>query len=849
MYNMLRTINPIHKVVLILLIISTSLSGYGQAPTKWNSCDIYTGIEKLNFLGSVLYMAAHPDDENTRLIAHLSNERKARTAYLSLTRGDGGQNLVGTELQELLGVLRTQELLMARSIDGGEQFFTRATDFGYSKHPDETLKIWNKDKVLSDVVRTIRKFRPDVIVNRFDHDSAGDTHGHHTSSAMLSYEAFDLSGDKNINPEQLESLETWSPRRLYFNTSWWFYGSKEKFAEADKVGMLSVDVGTYYPCKGKSNTEIAAESRSMHKCQGFGSTGTRGSKQEFLKLLKGDMPTSTSDMFEGINTTWTRVGKGAAVGTKLEAILENYDFSNPGTSIKDLMQLRTLIKQTEDATWRAVKLRDLDQIIQAAAGMYLEAKAGESTANPGDMVEIDIEYINRSDADITLNKVSILPNVLDTMMSSTMTPNEANLITKTIKIPENTPYTSAYWLRKKGTLGMYQVDDTSMIGKPETNRVLQVTFDMNIYGEMISITKDIIYKYNDPEKGEVYQPFEITPPVSVSVAKPVYLYTEVNTKAVKLTVFAHKENASGTLHLDLDNGWTADKVSIPFNIKQKGAFETFEFNITAPDEQSSVMIKPYLMLDGARYQDELITVDYDHIPRQMVLMPSESKLVKIALTRSGQNIGYIMGAGDKIPEQLTEIGYTVEAISLDAFPDNLKKYDAIISGIRAYNTLDDIKFYQDKLMDYVKEGGTYISQYTTTRGKKVDEIGPYPISISRERVSDELAEVRILKSEHPIFNYPNKITEKDFDNWIQERGLYFANEWDPNYEALLSANDINEPPRDGGLIVAKYGEGYHIHTGYSWFRQLPAGVPGAFRIFTNMVSLGQKDKKSWIKRP
>lgn len=846
---MLRTTNPIYKVVLILLIISTSLTGYGQAPSKWNSCDIYTGIEKLNFLGSVLYMAAHPDDENTRLIAHLSNERKARTAYLSLTRGDGGQNLVGTELQELLGVLRTQELLMARSIDGGEQFFTRATDFGYSKHPDETLRIWNKDKVLSDVVRTIRRFRPDVIVNRFDHDSAGRTHGHHTSSAMLSYEAFDLSGDKNVNPEQLGSLETWSPRRLYFNTSWWFYGSKEKFAKADKVGMLSVDVGTYYPCKGKSNTEIAAESRSMHKCQGFGSTGTRGSKQEFLKLLKGDMPTSTSDMFEGINTTWTRVGKGAAVGTKLEAILANYNFSNPGASIKDLMQLRTLIKKTEDATWKAVKLRDLDQIIQAAAGMYLEAKAGESTANPGDMVEIDIEYINRSDADITLNKVSILPNVLDTMMTSKMTPNEANLITKTIKIPEDTPYTSAYWLRKKGTLGMYQVDDTSVIGNPETKRALQVTFDMNIYGEMITITKDIIYKYNDPEKGEVYQPFEITPPVSVSVAKPVYLYTEVNTKAVKLTVLAHKENASGTLHLDLDNGWTADKTSIPFNIKQKGAFETFEFNITAPDEQSSVMIKPFLMLDGTKYQDELITVDYDHIPRQMVLMPSESKLVKIALTRSGQNIGYIMGAGDKIPEQLTEIGYTVEAISLDAFPDNLKKYDAIISGIRAYNTLDDIKFYQDKLMDYVKEGGTYISQYTTTRRKKVDEIGPYPISISRERVSDELAEVRILKSEHPIFNYPNKITVKDFDNWIQERGLYFANEWDPNYEALLSANDVDEPPRNGGLIVAKYGEGYHIHTGYSWFRQLPAGVPGAFRIFTNMVSLGQKDKKSWIKRP
>ncbi len=822
----------------ILCLLFTHGSLQGQAPEKWTSCDIHEALEKLNFLGSVLYVAAHPDDENTRMISYLANERKARTAYLSLTRGDGGQNLIGTELKELLGVLRTQELLEARRIDGGQQFFSRANDFGYSKHPDETLDIWNRDEVLSDVVWTIRKFRPDVVVNRFDHDSAGRTHGHHTSSAVLSFEAFDMVGKRSVYPEQLEHVKPWSPRRLYFNTSWWFYGSREKFEKADKTGFVSVDIGSYYPCKGKSNTEIASESRSMHKCQGMGNTGSRGSRQEYLKLLKGDMPNSDSDIFEGINTTWSRVSGGENVQVIMDKIIREYSFVDPAASIADLVKARKLISKTSDAHWKKIKLDEIDQIILACAGVFLEAKAGESTANPGQDIALDIEYINRSMADISIKSIEIQPSLFDTTLNASMDFNQAYLLTKEVTLPKSTKITSPYWLTQKGELGMYNVQDQNLRGLPETPKEAKVTWTLDIAGVEIPVTKDVIYKYNDPAIGEVYQPFEVIPEYSVGIDKEVYLFTDQPNRELVVKVKAFKENAKGSVSLGLTEGWTSTPSSYDFEIKQKGAQQEFTFSITPPKNQSSIEIQPVIQADGKKYTDELIEVDYDHISRQMVLMPAKSKLVKIDLNKKGNLIGYIMGAGDKIPEQLREVGYQVEMITLDDFPSDLSKYDAIISGIRAYNVLDDIKFYQDRLMQYVYDGGTYMSQYTTSRRMKIDKIGPYDIKLSRFRVSDEFAEVRILEPEHPVFNTPNKISSADFDDWVQERGLYFASEWAPEYTALLSSNDKGEDPRDGGLLIAKYGEGYHIHSGYSWFRELPAGVPGAFRLFTNLISVG-----------
>ena len=500
-----------------------------QAPKKSNASEIYESIQKLNFLGTVLYLAAHPDDENTRMISYFSNQVHARTAYLSLTRGDGGQNLIGSEIRELLGVIRTNELLQARRIDGGEQFFTRANDFGYSKHPEETLEIWNKKEVLKDVVRVIRTFQPDIVINRFNVASAGKTHGHHTSSAILSNEAFSLSADKAY---KVKGLEPWKVKRMFFNTSWWFYGSKEKFAKADKSKMLFVDTGVYFPSSGLSNTEIASLSRSMHKSQGFGNTGTRGSEPEYLQLIKGEVPKDKSNIFEGINTTWTRVKGGEKIKEILDGVQRNFNFNDPSASIPELLKAYSLIAKLEDKHWREFKLKQIKEIIADCAGLYLEAIANRPTATPGEEVGLELELINRSSQKIELGSYN-LESSLDSRIVNNSIELENNSGVKLkdkIVISKNSHYSSPYWLNEKGSLGMYKVADPDLIGKPLNPPANYVNFNLLINDEKISFERIIKYKYNDPVKGEIYQPFEIIPPVTSTISSNVIIFNEETSK-------------------------------------------------------------------------------------------------------------------------------------------------------------------------------------------------------------------------------------------------------------------------------------------------------------------------------
>ena len=478
-----------------LLVLGTLKA---QTPKNSSATDIYHAIEKLNFLGTALFIAAHPDDENTRLIAYLANNVKARTAYLSLTRGDGGQNLIGPELRELLGVLRTQELLAARRVDGGEQFFSRANDFGYSKQPGETLEIWNKEAILGDVVRTIRTFKPDVIINRFDHRTPGTTHGHHTSSAMLSFEAFDLANDANAYPEQLKMTDTWQPKRLFFNTSWWFYGSQEKFKAADKTNLLHMDVGTYYPMLGKSNNEIASLASSQHLCQGFGRLSTRGTEDEYIELLKGDLPEDKSNLFDGIDTTWKRVDGGEQIGDILYKVQENFNFKDPTVHIPELLKAYNLLQGISDVHWKELKSEELTAIIFATSGLHLEAFTQTAYTNPGQEVEVNVQALNRSNIDIKLKSVFI--NDQKVAIDNEALKNN-NLVTKKVdlNIPSSTDYTSPYWLIEKGTLGTYKVSNTDLIGKPETPRAFYAKFLVNINGTLIPITRPVVYKYAKPD--------------------------------------------------------------------------------------------------------------------------------------------------------------------------------------------------------------------------------------------------------------------------------------------------------------------------------------------------------------
>ncbi len=821
-----------------LLTLSTLKA---QQPNKPNASEIHEAIKKLNFLGSVLYVAAHPDDENTRLISYMSNQVKARTAYLSLTRGDGGQNLVGPEIRELLGVIRTQELLAARRTDGGEQMFTRANDFGYSKHPDETLSIWNKKEVLSDVVWAIRKFKPDVIINRFNHRTPGSTHGHHTSSAMLSVEAFDLTADKNIYPDQLKYVAPWQPKRLFFNTSWWFYGSRENFAKADKSKLLEFDTGVYYPSVGLSNTEIASLSRSQHKSQGFGSTGTRGQSKEYVELIKGELPKDKTNIFEGIDTSWNRVQGGKAIGDILHQVEKDFNFRNPSASIPQLIKAYQLIQQLEDTHWKTIKTKEIKEIISAAAGLYLEAVSIDPYTTKGSEINLKLEAINRSQSAITLKSIKVDAIGIDKTVEKPLINNTKNSFEYRGTIPNTFDYTNPYWLNKKGTLGMYLVDERPLIGKPETDHKTKAVFNLEIEGVAIPFSKEIVYKTNDPVKGEVYKPFEVIPAVSGHIKDKVMIYANGLSKQVPVTIKGGKENIKGSVSLAYPDGWQITPKSIDFNLAQKGEEKTVVFTLTSPENQSEGYISPIIKINNDIFSKEVVTIDYDHIPYQTVILPSETKVVRLNIKKKGQNIGYIEGAGDIVPESLQQIGYKVTIINPKSIsPEVLKPFDAIVVGIRAYNIVEQLKFKQQHLLDYVKNGGNLVIQYNTNRRLKVeDNLGPYPLKLSRDRVTDENAKITFLAPEHEVLNSPNKITQDDFEGWVQERGLYFPNEWSKEYTAILAANDKGESQKKGPLLVAQYGKGYYIYTGLSFFREFPAGVSGAYRLFANMLSLGK----------
>ncbi|MEL6810380.1 MAG: PIG-L family deacetylase [Bacteroidota bacterium] len=826
----------------LVLALITFCSAMGQKPNKPSASEIYHDLQKLNFLGSALYVAAHPDDENTRLISYLSNDVKARTAYLSLTRGDGGQNLIGPEIRELLGVIRTQELLAARRTDGGSQLFTRANDFGYSKHPDETLAIWNRDEVMGDVVRAIRKFKPDLIVNRFNHRNPGSTHGHHTASAMLSFEAFDLVGNAEKYPETAQEYGTWQPKRLFFNTSWWFYGSRENFEKADKTNLMEVETGGYYPSLGLSNGEIASLSRSMHKSQGFGSSGSRGSQTEWLEYLKGDFPTGKQDLFEGINTTWTRLEDGAAIGTILEAVQRDFDFTDPSASVPKLMEAYRLIQQLKDDHWRSIKTQEIEQLIVDCSGLFLEAVADTQSVSPRGNVNVTVEVVNRSKVKMQLNSVSSSVIQFPSQFAPTpLSENKKETLQSTEGTFNVTQSSAPYWLKKQGSLGMYNVDNKDLIGLPERDLQFPVDFNLTIAGVNLQISRNVIYKFTDPVKGEVYRPFEVLPEVTASIPEKVLIFSTEASRDVPVVVRSGRENISGTVTLQHPKGWSVTPAQHTFSLGPKGDSQTLIFQVTPPKDKSEGYIKPLLQLGDSYYNKELVTIDYDHIPYQSVLLPSQAKVARIPIEKRGQHIGYIEGAGDAIPESLKQIGYSVTVIDPNEMnKKQLQSFDAVVVGIRAYNTVEALKFKQPVLNEYVKEGGTLLLQYNTSRRLVTNNIAPYPLKLSRDRVTDEFSDVTILAPRHPALNEPNKITQGDFEGWVQERGLYFPNEWSNEFTPILGMNDKGAPESKGSLLIAQYGEGYYVYTGLSFFRELPAGVSGAYRLFANLLSLGNK---------
>lgn len=828
------------RVFATLLFTVIVIVSAGQN-TQYSSGEFIQALKKLNTVGSVLYIAAHPDDENTRFITYMSKEKNFRTSYLSLTRGDGGQNLIGKEQGEALGLIRTNELLQARRVDGGEQFFTRAYDFGYSKNPDETLKFWNRDSVLSDVVRVIRMVKPDLIVCRFPSTGEGG-HGHHTASAILALEAFEKAADEKYFPGQLKTNSVWKAKRIAWNT--FNFGSTNTTSEE----QLKVDVGLYNTLLGKSYGEIAAESRSMHKSQGFGSAKTRGSSIEYFKFLKGD--SAKTDLFEGVNSTWTRIKNGSVIESKIQSVLKAFDPTHPEKSLTDLISIHKLISEIDEKddfskTWKQIKLSEAENLILSAAGIIIEPQSNDFKVVPGKSFSLTTNIISRNSSDVMINSITF-PEDSDTSLNKlSLKLNQPVLFKHTAIVPASLPYSTPYWLAlpRKETGSFESVD--KQFYRPENNPPLKVRVNMVILGQAFSITREVIYKSTDPVKGEIYRPVEVLPPVTINLPENIFVFTESLGRAVTIKISTNTANVNGKIKITVPDGWKTDKQEFSFMKASRG--DTSISFVLSPDSKNREGKILITFSDELKeYSESISRINYDHIPAQFYLSKSEVKVKFIDLKKSSGRIAYIPGAGDNVAQSLQQAGYSVTILSPeDLANSDLSAFSAIVTGIRAYNVSDELHNHYNKLMDYVKQGGNLIVQYNTNNrfGPVNSKIGPYDFKISRERVTNENSEISFLIPDHPALNFPNTITKDDFNNWIQERGIYFATDAKTPFVSPLSMSDPKEEAKSGALIIAPYGKGNFVYTGIVFFRQLPAGVEGAYRLFANLLALPQNSSK------
>ncbi|SMD02088.1 PIG-L family deacetylase [Pedobacter africanus] len=808
------------KFRLYLLVVTAVVPFMAKAQLmqQLNAAEIKEGLEALNVTGSVLYVAAHPDDENTRLLGYLAKEKKVRTGYLSLTRGDGGQNLIGNEQAELLGLIRTQELLAARRTDGAEQFFTRANDFGFSKNPEESFKIWDKQKVLADVVWVIRKFQPDVIITRFPEDGRAG-HGHHSGSAILAREAFTAAADPKQFPEQLAFVKPWQARRIVWNT--FNFGGNNTTSD----DQLKIDVGLYNPLLGKSYGEIAAESRSNHRSQGFGAARQRGSSIEFFTPVAGEK--ASRDIFEGIDFSLNRMAGSAAVQQLLNEINTGYNAADPSQSVAKLLKLRELVKG------KPFKHELLDDLILACAGIWFESAAANPSYALNEPVNVKVQGIARVKDGFPLG-ISLEES--NTGAKFELVPNKFISQDKSLST-NNAKLTQPYWLEKPHPLGTFVVDSLSKIGLAENGPGLSAVFKIRIGDQVMIKKRPVVYKYTDQVRGEVYQPLVIAPPVTATLAEKAFIFNGNMPKKITVQLKGFKENAAGSVIPQLPSGWKVSPEKADFTLSRKGEEQLLEFTVTPGGNTAGGSLSLNVNVDGATYKKGLRVIDYEHIPLQTLFPFAEARVDKVDLKLAGKRIGYITGAGDLVPEALKQVGYEVLNLNENqVINTDLSAFDAIVTGVRLYNVNDQIRSMQPKLMKYVENGGTLLVQYNVNSPLKIENLGPYPFRLSRDRVTEEDAKVDILKPDNPVFNYPNKLTAKDFEGWIQERGLYFVTDADPKYTAVLSMNDAGESAKTGSLIIADYGKGRFVYTGLSFFRQLPAGVPGAYRLFVNLIS-------------
>lgn len=814
-----------------------------QPARQPSAAALLRAIDRLAVVGNVLYVAAHPDDENTRMLSYLVGERLLRTAYLSLTRGDGGQNLIGAEQGPLLGLIRTQELLAARRIDGAEQWFTRARDFGYSKTPVETLRIWDRDKVLADVVWAIRRFRPDVILTRFS-PQPSDTHGHHTSSAILAQDAFVAAADPTFHPEQVAQLGAWKAQRIYWNRSVW--GGRP----ADDLAALpKLDIGGYDPVRGASYGEIAADSRSMHKSQGFGAAPGRAQTFEYFQPLSVDKWATPGNggPLEGLDLTWARVRGSERLRQLLDQARQAFDVRRPEASVPLLLQIRAELSRLPDNPWKAPKLAEANDLIAACAGLWAEVSASEYSVVQGGSLSVRAAVQNRSALPLRIKEVRF-SNGQTAVVNRDLVLGKPLEVEQTLPVSVSTPVSTPYWLREPPEAGLYPVSDPSLIGLPESPPSFSADFHLAIgpAEDALIVSRPVLYKWTDPVAGERHRSLEITPPVLTNVDAPMLLFSDSQPRPLRVRLQAGLDHVQGTLRLDLPAGYSAQPAQIPFSIDKKGTEKEFLFSLRGPasTQTSTSTLRVVADVAGQGHSLGIQRIDYPHIPIQTLFPRAEVKLVRVDIKKTRTRIGYIPGAGDEVAAALRQVGYEVTILDGEALESQAlspARYHAIVVGVRAYNTNPRMGAYHQRLMDYVAAGGLLLAQYNTNNwlAKLSVPMGPYPFDISHDRVTDENAAMTI-DPKHPLWQRPNHLQDADLASWVQERGLYFANKWDERYETPFSMNDPGESAKKGSLLIAKHGKGIFIYTGLAFFRQLPAGIPGAFRLFANLLDYGSR---------
>lgn len=820
-----------------LFILLFPLFTWAQKPVTVPSSVIYQEIKKLNVLGTVLYMAAHPDDENTALIAYYANQKLYNTNYLSLTRGDGGQDLIGPEMREKLGIIRTQELLQARRLDDGHQYFATANDFGFSKNPEEVFTKWPKDTLLANAVWIIRNLQPDVMITRFPKDARAG-HGQHSASSILAEAAFKAAGDPNMFPEQLKYVKPWKVKRLVWNTSAWGFSSKKVFDEYAK-NLIHFNIGVYNSALGKSIGEMAAESRSMHKSQAFGSAGNRGSIEEYFEPTLG--VTAKKDLFEDVNTTWSRIPHSEKVQQDVNELIAHFSLENPTIILPQLIQTYKDISALENSDWKKEKLNEVKMIMQQVLGLYLSSTTSEETIAPGDHLTIITELTNRSNTNIQFKSIDYKINGINATQSTEIKndEDEDGKFQYSIQIPQNTPYSFQYWLKEKHDDAMYHVANMSDLNSPENLPAISTTIHLTIDGLALDYSIPVQYKNVDPVKGELYNPIWIAPKGFVNLDNSAYIFANGQAKTVKVKVSTQEDALNGTVGLNVPKGWSVTPQTIATQLTTHDERD-LEFTVTPNGNIQNGEIQAFIVSKGDTNNLSLDKIQYDHIPTQLYMYPALAKTNNIDIAIKGKNIGYLMGAGDDVPAGLRQIGYNVTLLQdKDMTLANLQQFDAVMIGVRAYNVLPKIAHYQDVLLEYCQNGGNVVAQYNVYRGLQTNKIGPYPLQLSNDRVTDENAKITFTNPDNKALNYPNKITEKDFDGWVQERGLYFPDQWDEKYQTIIACHDPNEKDLAGGILIAPYGKGYFVYSAYDWFRELPAGVPGAYRLLANLLSLGK----------